>query len=234
MKKWFLFLLIFALSFTCVACGKDDEEGDGDDTPTYDSLEMSKSESQNKVAELAQNGFAFDAEAKVNGETSKYTFGLTDNMFWIIFTDEDENTSGTAIKHENGLYHVYSYSDAGWEFDMSVTEEQDSYLNGYKSQFETWAFWCYSDSLSGFQKQGSASVAGRSCNKYSISGAGVVGTAYAFSYDVYIDQATGMTMKVAFTGQAGLESAAVSYEVTRFVTGGAVSVPKLPDASLPE
>ena len=35
-------------------------------------------------------------------------------------------------------------------------------------------------------------------------------------------------MKVLFTGQAGMESAAVSYEVTKFTTGKAVDVPKLP------
>lgn len=234
MKKWFLFLLIFALSFTCVACGKDDEEGDGDDTPTYDSLEMSKSESQTKVAELAKNGYEFEARAVADGETTTFTTGATEDMYWFIQSDDDGSKSGSALKHENGMYHMYSFDGETWTFSASISDTQADLTETYKSLFNYWAYWCYN--VEGYQKQGEVTIAGRTCNKYTLNYAGVVPSAGAisFTYEVDVDKATGMTMKVLFTGQAGMESAAVSYEVTRFVTGGAVNVPKLPDATLPE
>ena len=227
MKKGFLFLLIFVLMFALASCGKDDEDGD-DNTVTYDQLEMSKSESQAKVNELSQTGFEFDSVVKTGEETSNYTFGSTADYFWF-YEGTGEDRHGTAIYHADGMYHMYSYSEGEWEFSASVSDAQVNLADSYKTLFNTWAFWCYSDSLQGFQKQGEVSVAGRSCTKYSLNAAGIstVGT-YNFSYDVCVDKATGITMKVAFTGQAGLESAAVSYEVTRFITGGAVIAPKLP------
>ena len=75
----------------------------------------------------------------------------------------------------------------------------------------------YGNDTSGMKKDGTATVAGRNCEKYTFQIAGM-GAAYKYSY--YIDKATGVCLKWDYDVAAGGQAASMTFECTEFKTSG--------------
>ena len=129
-------------------------------------------------------------------------------MLYIKNGDKYDIYQGSS---ENGFVKV--------DFMDSVTQEEMesdalysiaySFLNIFIHQ--------YTDNISGLKKDGSATVAGRDCEKYTFQYSGF-GAAVKYTY--YIDKVTGVCMKWDYDVAAAGQGGSMTFECIEFKTSG--------------
>ena len=123
------------------------------------------------------------------------------------------------IKNGNNYDKYFNYGTGYIQDDGSFTQAQVESDMSLITEFMTQ----YVGDISGMKKEGTATVAGRSCDKYSFSGAGV-GAAMRYFY--YIDKETGVCLKWDYDASVGGENFSVTFECTEFKTSG-ISLPRV-------
>ena len=108
---------------------------------------------------------------------------------------------------------VYTNSGMQWDQDWveSMMAGVTTYMIGYAG---------YGTSL---QKSGTGTIAGRSCDKYTMEYS-YPGISYKYKHTYFIDKATGVGLKLTMDAQTGSEKAGYEFEATKFQTTG-VSLP---------
>ena len=223
MKK-LLMLLPLIGAFALAGCGENEESGGGDH------LEYSAEEVQAKVKELGESDgyeISYEIKSSDSDETSHYTLGAKDHYYWAS-VDSDRY-----LYHlENNMYQSFSYDEDAEEFMKSGPEMDLSTMPEYKEAIEGamngYGVYLYAGnsyaSGDGLTKKGTVTFVGRSATKYEYKWASVQGSA---SYELIIDNETGVTLKWAISGQDNINgvSGSASIEATAFKTGLAVEVP---------
>ena len=224
MKKILALLPLVAVLGLAGCEDKNEEEADGGDQ-----LEYSTEQVKAKVQELGDTqGYEISYEVKASdSETSHYTVGAKDHYYWA-FVDSDK-----ALYHmENNMYQAFQYNDetgefmkAGAEMDLSTMPEYkeaiEAVQNGYGVYLYAANSYVEGDGLS---KKGTLNFIGRSATKYEYKYVVAQGSA---SYELIVDNDTGITLKWAVSGQSNVtgEKGSASIEATSFKTGSAVQVP---------
>ncbi len=160
-------------------------------------------------------------------ESEKMTYAETRNYFYYhageqeLYMDFSDVTKAvTYTKNSEGVWEKYDtvYADTG------LTREQLEAQNA----LYTAGFFGYLGNYSQFagqsMKKSSETVAGRECDKFSLS-VGAFG--YGINYAFAIDRETGMCLKWEYGASAGMEgSASVSFTCTKFETPYTVTLPE--------
>ena len=162
----------------------------------------------------------FSISYEVSGSSSddvyKVTYARTSEGYYIDFPGMD---MGPMLYIKNGdKYDLYLKNEDVFEiidFLDPVEEEQVQapMLGGFMTSY---------GNLSGFERDGSETIAGRDCERFVLSGAGF-GAAVRQIY--CIDKATGVCMKFSMDAAMEGQSGNVTFECTEFKTSGV----KLPD-----
>ena len=224
-------MLVLA-AFAFISCGGDaPEDNGGSDDGSGTGAVISAEEAAAKLNQIGD--YVIVSEVTSTGsEPEVYELGRKGNTYWAFYEGDYD---AFVIDGEN--IHTY-YGDEGaggkieWTFDETVPYTEDgmeSYIDNMQIAFSTWLY--YGNYLaSALEKNGSGSVAGRSCTRYTYSNTVSYGVEYASAtYDVYIDNATGVTMKVVMSGSTNEGSGSFSYIVKSFKTGNSVTAPNLPE-----
>ena len=227
-------MLVFA-AFAFVSCGGNGAGG-GDDSGGGEPGEISggggSGSGEILTAEQASTKLKTIGDYVIIAEaySEEFEVGRKGNTYWSI-NDGD----GQAIVIDGELIHSYdTYEDTDgtikWRFcdsDPYVEEDLDSDIEDLQSGFSTWLF--FASNTTGLTKAGSETIAGRPCTRYTQSESFAYGGQSAsVSQNLYIDNATGITMKWEISGSSNEGSASVSYTVKSFKTGSAVTAPVLP------
>ncbi len=238
-------MLVFA-AFAFVSCGGNGAGG-GDDSGGGEPGEISggggEESGGNPGASVSGSGEILTAEqasAKLNtigdyviiaeAYSGEFEVGRKGNTYWSI-----KDGDGQAIVIDGELIHSYNtYEDTDgtikWEFgdsDPYAEEDLDSDIEDLQTEFSEWLF--FASNTTGLTKAGSETIAGRPCTRYTQSQSASYGGQYAsVSQNLYIDNATGITMKYEISGSSNEGSASVSYTVKSFKTGNDVVAPDLP------
>lgn len=225
MKKLLLLLPLIG-AFALAGCGDEKEE----ESSGGDHLEYTAEQAKAKVKELGEgDGYEISYEVKSSGnESTHYTLGAKDHFYWA---NVDE---ARYLYYINGdVYQGYYYDSDTSEFlkvgeeqkisDMSEYEQQalDSARTGYGVYLYFGNTYAEGE---GLVKKGTVTFAGRSATKYEYKWVAIQGSA---SYELIVDNETGITLKWAVSGQDNVsgESGSASVEVTSFKTGSAVEIP---------
>lgn len=244
MKKKLLLVAIAALTvivaLSLVACGVDVDGGDASIANDYNS----------ETTERNVNSLR-----TTNGYYLKYTL-------FASSSDDDEDTREEMILAANGDVYYYKQNGEETIFDLSNQEYSVSYekdesendwsktITYYDGQYYTQAnvkaaamtefnvaglyMTYYADmGMEDGMSKSSATVAGRSCDKYSWGvSASMLVASVNYHYDCYIDTATGICLKWTFTGSAsamgqGSGSGAVNFECQEFRTNYNINLPQV-------
>lgn len=229
-------MLVFA-AFAFVSCGGN-EAGGGDDSggeesggnPGGGGSVSGTGEILTEEQASAKLKLIGDYEIIAEVDSGEFEVGRKGNTYWSI-----HDGYGQAFVIDGELIHSYdAYEDTDgtikWEYGASasyVEDDLDSDIENLQSGFSTWLF--FASNTTGLTKAGSETIAGRPCTRYTHSQSASYGGQYAsVSENLYIDNATGITMKWEISGSSNGESASVSYTVKSFKTGNAVVAPNLP------
>ena len=236
-NKLFLVTMILAAFCFMVACplasdpnynASGDSDGttdSGDDTGDQgnnddDSGAWTKSDSEKKLEELAENGFefAFKKQETVSEDditVVNYLYGEKDDVAWVKIDDVEY----LEFKQADGSAVVYVKEDGDEKYTKMIGEEFESLKAGYISSL----YWGYTSSYD-FRKSGTKKVAGKTCDLY----------VYRF------DEITGWYFEYAKEPETGLtfyykldkkDGGVQSFEVTSFKLASEVNAPKEPPAS---
>lgn len=243
MKKFVLTLLIVALALSCTlmftAC--DDKENEAEKLNLMSAEEIERQFSNAKAVIRVSGTSTEDGETTGTGAAT-ITFAENDTaVFYAVDsvssdsedTDDLDSYKVLSIKSSNEMFMVYDTykvslgAQGGAAYQASMSSVFTTYLASYAS---------VDDSL--FTKGGTATIAGRTCTKYSynpmaLGGLGALGGALgglgaqasaalagaSLTYDYYIDNATGFCMKMDIAGESEGEGGSMSWEVTSLQIG---------------
>ena len=208
------------------------------DSGGSDSLEISKTESQEKMKQLGSTkGYEItleikDADSDGNSNEELYTYGYKDDCFWII-----KDNDGDACKKDGEKLHFYdatreSNGNISYTYDYSLDSSDNSIdetFNTLSYQTNVFLYWT-NDYDGNLKKTGSTTVAGRACTHYTYgSSANIMGLYAGVQYDIDVDNETGITMQVKWDASTNEGSASYYHKVTSFKTGNDVQVPDFPE-----
>ena len=234
--------LLVLTTFAFVSCGEnpDPENGSepGSETGGGTGSIMTEEQISGKLANLG----AYRIKCKVNSSdwdsedsTSYYEIGKTQDTYWSL---SDGHGFAGVIDGE----YIYLYDadpddngNAVWEYNMTYNYREDKIEDDLQSMYNAFGtgyglFYIY-DNKEGLTKKTTKTLAGRTCTVYSKTESqsdSSLGVSLSQSTDVYVDNQTGITMKVAESYTYNGQSFTWGYEVTTFETGNAVQVPTLP------
>ena len=227
MKKLLALLPLIAV-LGLAGCGGDT---DCDESEGGDHLEYSAEQAKAKVKQLGEtNGYEISYEVKASdSETVHYTLGTKNHFYWA-----DVQEAKYLYYVDDEIYQAYYYDSEAQEYkkagEAQLIEDMEDYAKQeIDSAREGYGFYLYSAnsfaSGDGLTKKGQVTFAGRSATKYEYKWAAIEGSA---SYELIVDNETGITLKLAISGQYNVtgESGFASVEVTSFKTGSEFEVPK--------
>lgn len=237
--------LLVLTAFAFISCGgnqapEDNSENNSENNSEDDVETVSGTESIGKTQAQAE------AEIEALGDyeiCSKYKAVDDDEVSettWVVGTKGDTiwastNESGLAYKTVDDTVHCYSSSTEDnittytYDYSLPASTDIQSSLNEVKLALANWFYFAYAYDGQ-LTKVGPATVAGRTCTHYTYSSTSVVPGAYAtVKYDIYIDNATGINMKVVWEANSSEGNGYFSFEITSFKTDNAVTAPTLPD-----
>lgn len=240
--KLFAMTLVMCAALSFIACGGNGAGGGDDSSSGSGSGSGGGNEgtpgtfgitSEQKAKLDALNGWEvqFSHSWSETGEEPTeeiQIFGEKDNIFWYQM---DGNKA--AIKKAGGKAYTYSWDEDTLNYvestgGVGLDEEL------YDSLTDACYIWLYYKdymALSGdFTAAGSENICGRPCTKYRWTNSAVALTQYAYaSITFWVDNATGMTLKMESQAQSNEGSTSYSHVATVFKTGSQVTAPYLPD-----
>ena len=155
-----------------------------------------------------------------------YIMGGKGNTYWFVIM----NGIGYAYQLDGNI--CYGYLGTTDENDtmtwMYIGSESSDAVNDSLQYFDSSLF--YAGELpADLKKSGSAKIAGRPCTKYTWSeSASAGGTSASAQETIYIDNETGICMKLEASDTVNGVSESGTFEVTKFLTGNTVVAPTLP------
>ena len=233
--------LLVLTAFAFIACGGNQAPEDNSENNSEDDVEtvsgtasIGKTQAQADAAIEALGDYEICSKCKTvdDDEVSETT--------WVVGTKGDTiwastNESGLAYKTVDDTVYCYSLSTEDnittYTYDCSLPASTDiqSSLNAVKLAMTNWFYFAYAYDGQ-LTKVGPATVAGRPCTHYTYSDTAVVPGAYAaVKYDIYIDNATGLNLKVKWEAKTSSGNGSFGFEVTSFKTGDDVTAPTLKD-----
>ncbi len=217
--------LILVLTMIFVACGKKDDDADtsGGSNITAD---YNYQQIASKVTELANANGLFvklHISSTNNGQTDTYdiALGVHGQVYYVLSYGDEVYLDLTSDQY----YDVYTPYNGTWRkvrtnYSEQVTKE--SLVTSYSAMvYGYFGMYQYLTSYEGVKT--TATVAGRSCDKYTFTQTAYGATA---SSEVCIDKATGICLKWAAAGSYQGDSGAVTFECTQFDTSYTATLPQ--------
>ena len=217
--------LILVLTMIFVACGKKDDDantsGGSNITADYNYQQIAS-----RVTELANANGLFvklHMSSTNNGQTDTYdiALGVHGQVYYVLSYGDEVYLDLTSDQY----YDVYTPYNGTWRkvrtnYSEQVTKE--SLVTTYSSRvYGYFGMYQYLTSYEGVKT--TATVAGRSCDKYTFTQTAYGATA---SSEVCIDKATGICLKWAAAGSYQGDSGAVTFECTQFDTSYTATLPQ--------
>lgn len=233
LKKLIFIGMLFFAAFAYISCGgngagDDDNSGGSNNSSSGSSYEPLSEE--DVIAELNDLGdYVIGFTTSSDGETEDgYSeLGRKGNIYWALY-----NGYGMAyvLDGENlHCYSAYENENYSWKYDLTMPADTiESSLESMNGGFLTGLTYASDiDDIDTFRKiSGNEKVSGRSCTHYR----GTVSYGPATSTtDIYVDNATGITMKVITTYIGGGVTNTSTFTVKTFKTGSSVTAPDLPE-----
>ncbi len=160
-------------------------------------------------------------------ESEKMTYAETENYFYYHAGEQefymdfsDETKAVTYTKNSEGVWekHDTVYADTGLS-RADLEAQNDLYASTFLGYLGN-----YSQFAGQSMQMTSETVAGRECDKFSLS-IGAFG--YGINYSFSIDKETGICLKWQYGASAGMEgSASVNFTCTRFETPYTITLPE--------
>lgn len=226
MKKLLLLLPLIG-AFALAGCGGEKEE---ESSGGGDHLEYTAEEAKAKVKQLGDSdGYEIAYEVKTSdGESENYTLGAKSHYYWATYGEEK-----AFYYIDDEIFQGYYFDSESSEFKKAGAAQVIAEMNEYEKQSVDsaragYAYYLYAGntyvSADGLTKKGTVTFAGRSATKYEYRWAALEGSA---SYELIIDNETGITLKWAVSGHSNVsgEGGSITVEVTSFKTGSDVVIP---------
>ena len=233
MKKLLALVLVLVLALSLLTACNGNGNNNGSN-PTGNNSTPGNSQGANSTpgGDPANNfkyGKAEDYIANHLGDFSiSYNVNMSGtNLDWkVIKTSQgvcisSGDVSSLLIKEGNS-YKFYMGGPGNW---MDMTELMDAddlnpdvQMEGIMGLMMNYDNFATED----FRSAGTESIAGKPCDKYTFDLA-YAGT--AVNYNIWIDQATGVCMKIQYDISAGGQSSGMTFECTEFLTSD-VTLPK--------
>ena len=222
MKLLMLGLLVLT-AFAFIACG--DKGGDDDDSGSGSGEILTAEESAAKLKAIGDYDIVVDV-VSIGDQAMSMEMGKKGNTYWFVLMDG----LGFAYKLDgNNCYGYLGTTDESntmtWMYmGIDSSDAMDDSLQYFDSSL------FYAGELpADLKKSGSAKIAGRPCTKYTWSeSASAGGNSASAQETIYIDNETGICMKLEASDTVNGVSESGSFEVKKFVTGNAVVAPTLP------
>ena len=222
--KLFMIGLLLLTAFAFIACG--DKGGDDDDDSGSGSGEiLTAEESAAKLKALGDYDIVVDV-VSIGDQAMSMEMGKKGNTYWFVIM----NGIGYAYQLDGNI--CYGYLGTKGESDtmtwMYIGSESPDAVDDSMQDFDSSLF--YAGELpDDLKKSGSATIAGRNCTKYTRSvSASAGGNSASAQETIYIDNDTGICMKLEASDTVNGVSESGTFEVTKFLTGSAVVAPTLP------
>lgn len=237
--KLFMTGMLVLTSFAFLSCGgKGPDNGDGDGgngdggSGSGGPAQFTGITAAQKAKLDALNGWEITINHKwsESGEEDPdeqiWIIGEKNNIFWYDIDDDK-----MALKTQGESVYVYDWDEVNSEYAASFEGQPmtQGYYDSMTMLSYMWLFW--KDMYNGVEltNAGSATVCGRTCTKYTWSASEAALGAYAYgSISFWVDNATGITMKLEAGSSSNEGSTSYTHEVTSFKTGDKVTPPALP------
>lgn len=239
MKKLILVLLLL-LSFVFLgACGMgqdvDDDNVDDNGNSGSDEVDPKKdhntSDADNKFEQLRlANGFyiefKYNASSSDSEDQEETLVYAANHDLYYYKTTSDECIIDLS---DDTKFTVYNKYEEGWECETTeyfegFGKEEASQLAGAYGQFFSSLFSMYEYMQSTGYTKSSATVAGRSCDKYTTKeGSAVAQVSYSFC----IDKELGICLKWEVSGSSLEGSGMATFECTQFKTSYNIELPEV-------
>ena len=249
MKKIILILLMILSLSLFSACNVEDlvnqylpkeagEDGEGtqdDGGSSEDEVDPTKdhsaSEAENKFDQLRlKNGFYIEFNYKSNSTESEaqeetLVYAANHDVYYYK-TTSDECIIDLS---DDTKFTVYNKYEEGWECETTeyfegFGKEEASQLAGAYGVFFSSLFSMYEYMQSTGYTKTTATVAGRSCDKYTTKEGSV---AAQVSYTFYIDKEMGICLKWEVSGSSLEGSGMATFECTQFATSYNIVLPEV-------
>ena len=159
-------------------------------------------------------------------------FGEKDNVFWFIENMDGEDSLRFAVKKEGNMLYSYSGTDTFVQDDDPI--EEGGYVTYETLTLFNKLYLYIGDTISTditFEDNGIDTICNRPCKKYKHTASASALTQYAeATVKKWIDNGTGITMKLLVEVDSNVEHNLYDTEVVEFKTGNQVTVPTLIDA----
>ena len=235
--KLFMTGMLVLTSFAFLSCGGNGAgggsgggaDGSGGETPFtgLTAEQKAKLDSLNGWELTISHKWSDSGEENPDEET--WTIGEKNNIFWSEMGYEK-----LVLKKENGTVIPYRWDDDtdGYIVDPSYGVEGATLTEDYYDKLTMtsymWIFW--KDMYNGMEltNAGSATICNRACTKYSWTDSAAAFGQWATAHITFwVDNATGITMKLEAGNASNDGSASYVHEVTSFKTGSDVTPPTL-------
>lgn len=218
--KLFMAGLLVLTSFAFLSCGG--KGAGGEDNNSKSDIPSAEEVTAN-LKTLGDYDIVVEIDAVDSSEAMSLEMAKKGNIYWFVIA----GGIGIAYKLEGNVCYYYLGSpDANKNITWAYVAEDsaDSIDEQMETSFGASLFYA-SELPADLVKGGSAVVAGRNCTKYTWrdSAHGVT-----VSETVYIDNETGLCLKMEASGSYNGESESGSFEVKSFKTGNNVVAPDLP------
>lgn len=235
--KFLALATLLLATFSFIACGGNgagggDDSGNGSGGNGGGSGSSGGSGSEYKalteeeiVAKFKQLGdyvFGYETQTDEDSESDYFEIGRKENTYWALYSG-----SGIAYVLDGEFVYCYDDEDSNWTYRITMPSETlESSLDSLFSSALTGFNSAISEDSTFSKVNASEKVAGRTCTHYQST---VPYGPATYKTDIWVDNATEIIMKVISTYSGGGVTNVDRFEVTKFLTGNAVTAPALPD-----
>ena len=227
--------LLVLTTVAFISCGgtpaDDDNSGENEEENNIEKESgeiLTAEESTNKLKALGDYDIVAEAVI-INGETISMELAKKGNIYWF-------SSAGVSMAYQLADDTFYSYvemeNESGkMEWMQIGSEKSDKLAETLKAMDKSFknSLFCAEGLADGCTKSGSETIAGRKCTKYTWADSASYGdTTVSAQKTVYIDDETGICMKLVASESSNGESSTGSFEVKKFLTGNKVIAPNLP------
>ena len=209
--------------------GKTGDDGGSSITTSDDHKAEEVSDKVNQM--ISANGVfvKYEITSKSDGEddvTVVIAFGAKDKVFYVNSGEEETYIDLS----DDTKFIVYNKDEEGEWTKMSTPYDDEYFTKEQADEFVQAYFTLISSYMTQYQAfenleatKSSETVAGRSCDKYTVKQATI---GYSINYSFCIDKATGICMKWTVEGNSTEGSGYASFECKEFKTNYTITLPE--------